>query len=158
MKHRSHTAAGLIKSTTSVSIFTPLNTTTLLQKQTLLSQKHRLYLRRILPYQKYHLLRHRSHPSWNRHQFRRIHLSNHPCQHRLYLKFRLSSHPKYPWTRPNPLSCPRLLPVPCSHRLSRSSYRHPVHLPCFRHSSSALPGLYPLPVFAPVWLLPRLGW
>ena len=43
----------------------PLNTTTLLQKQTLLSQKHRLYLRRILPYQKYHLLRHRSHPSWN---------------------------------------------------------------------------------------------
>ena len=55
MKHRSHTAAGLIKSTTSVSIFTPLNTTTLLQKQTLLSQKHRLYRRRILPYQKYHL-------------------------------------------------------------------------------------------------------
>ena len=104
MKHRSHTAAGLIKSTTSVSIFTPLNTTTLLQKQTLLSQKHRLYRRRILPYQKYHLLRHRSHPSWNRYQFRRIHLSNHPCQHRLYLKFRLSSHPKYPWTRSNPLS------------------------------------------------------
>ena len=86
-----------------VSIFTPLNTTTLLQKQTLLSQKHRLYRRRILPYQKYHLLRHRSHSSWNCHQFRRIHLSNHPCQHRLYLKFRLSSHPKYPWTRPNPL-------------------------------------------------------
>ena len=55
MKHRNHTAAGLIKSTTSVSIFTPLNKTTLLRKQTLLSQKHRLYRRQILPYQKYHL-------------------------------------------------------------------------------------------------------